>query len=116
MKVLKFGGMSVANAKSVKKVIEIISKENSKSIVIVSALSGITDLLLDAINSSKKSKKSFINFLNKIEEKHLTLIKKSLKINNQSESISFLKQKINEIESILEGIKLLGEYFAKNII
>ena len=113
MKVLKFGGTSVANAKSVKKVIEIISKQNSKSIVIISALSGITDLLLDAINSSKKSKKSFINFLNKIEEKHLTLIKKSLKINNQSESISFLKQKINEIESILEGIKLLGEYSPK---
>ena len=109
MKVLKFGGTSVADAKSVKKVIEIISKQKGKSIIIVSALSGVTDLLLDAMNYSKSSEKSFINFLNKIEEKHIKLIKKSLKINNQSESISFLKQKINEIESVLEGIKLLGE-------
>ena len=113
MKVLKFGGTSVANSKSIKKVIEIISKQKSKSIIVVSALSGVTDLLLDAINSSKKNKKSFVKFLNKIEEKHLKLISKSLKINKQSESISFLKQNINEIESILEGIQLLGEYSPK---
>ena len=50
MKVLKFGGTSVADAKSVKKVIEIISNQKGKSIIIVSALSGVTDLLLDSMN------------------------------------------------------------------
>ncbi len=62
MKVLKFGGTSVANSKSIKKVIEIISKQKSKSIIVVSALSGVTDLLLDAINSSKKIKSHLWNF------------------------------------------------------
>ena len=45
MKVLKFGGTSVANNTSINKVIEIVSKQSDKSVVVVSALGGVTDLL-----------------------------------------------------------------------
>ena len=53
MKVLKFGGSSVASSESIHKVISIV-KNNSYSkhniAVIVSALGGVTDLLVDAAN------------------------------------------------------------------
>ena len=54
MKVLKFGGTSVANATNIKLVLQIIGQENKSNrlAVIVSALSGVTDLLLSA---SKKA-------------------------------------------------------------
>ena len=42
MKVLKFGGTSVANSKSLKKVLEIIKNQKDKIIIVVSALGGIT--------------------------------------------------------------------------
>ena len=50
MQVLKFGGTSVANAQNIKKVIAIVSDavKKEQSIVVVSALGGVTDLLLDA--------------------------------------------------------------------
>lgn len=50
MIVLKFGGTSVANAQNINLVLEIISKkaQNDSLFVVVSAFSGVTDLLLKA--------------------------------------------------------------------
>ncbi len=49
MKVLKFGGSSVASSKSIAKVINIVKNNSHKEeiVVVVSAFGGITDLLLD---------------------------------------------------------------------
>ena len=50
MKVLKFGGTSVANAENISKVINILkeSAQEEKLVVVVSALGGTTDTLLEA--------------------------------------------------------------------
>ena len=54
MLVIKFGGTSVANAKNIKLVAEIVQqkKEIQKLIVVVSACSGITDQLVLLITLS----------------------------------------------------------------
>ena len=48
MKILKFGGTSVGNAKNIQLVLKIIQSKSfeSPTIVVVSAFSGVTDLLL----------------------------------------------------------------------
>ena len=48
MQVLKFGGTSVANAENIHKVVAIVQQalQKDKTIVVVSALGGITDTLL----------------------------------------------------------------------
>jgi len=51
MQVLKFGGSSVANAKNINNVVAIIKEslqKNDATAVIVSALGGVTDALLEA--------------------------------------------------------------------
>jgi aspartokinase len=50
MKVLKFGGTSVANAQNILLVEKIVKKESSENrvVVVVSALSGVTDGLISA--------------------------------------------------------------------
>ena len=51
MQVLKFGGTSVANAENINRAIQIVQqaiKKNSNTIVVVSALGGVTDALLEA--------------------------------------------------------------------
>jgi len=52
MKVLKFGGSSVASSENINKVISIVKESSFKNnvAVVVSALGGITDLLLEAVN------------------------------------------------------------------
>jgi aspartokinase/homoserine dehydrogenase 1 len=55
MKVLKFGGTSVANSESLEHVVEIIkSLTDQKIIVVVSALSGITNLLDEMAHMASK--------------------------------------------------------------
>ena len=62
MKVLKFGGTSVANSKSLKKVLEIIKNQNEQIIIVVSALGGITDLLMEMLSLAQSRKDNFKRF------------------------------------------------------
>ena len=47
MVVMKFGGTSVRDAEAVRRVVSIVGREKRPRVVVVSALSGVTDGLLD---------------------------------------------------------------------
>ncbi len=110
MKVLKFGGTSVANSKALYNVIDIIKQnKNQKIVVVVSALGGITDILSKMLNKAINKDNEYKTFLNIIEERHLEPIQKFIPLEKQSELISFLKSKINEIEDVLDAISMINE-------
>ena len=112
MKVIKFGGTSVATSKSLKNVFSIIENEKDNTIVVVSALGGITDLLHDFISSKGNSS---VDYLKEIEERHLEIIHGLSKVENQSSLLSFLKQQLNELETILEAVSTIDEITKKTI-
>lgn len=114
MKVLKFGGTSVANSKSLSKVIEILKSQSEQIVVVVSALSGVTDLLLSMLQLALERKENFKDNLYDIEKRHLEPIKACIPIQNQSGIISFLKNHLNELETRLDAIFLLEEVTIKN--
>ena len=110
MKVLKFGGTSVANSKALYNVIDIIKQnKNQKIVIVVSALGGITDILSEMLNKAINKGNVYKTFLNLIEERHLEPIQKFIPLEKQSELISFLKSKINEIEDVLDAISIINE-------
>jgi len=45
MIVMKFGGTSVGSAREILRVTELVGKEKRKKVVVVSAMSGVTDRL-----------------------------------------------------------------------
>ena len=112
MKVIKFGGTSVATSKSLKNVFSIIENQDENTIVVVSALGGITDLLHDFISSKGNSS---VDYLKEIEERHLEIIHGLSKVENQSSLLSFLKQQLNELETILEAVSTIDEITKKTI-
>ena len=112
MKVIKFGGTSVATSSSLKKVFSIIENEKDSIFVVVSALGDITNILQEFLNS--KGKNSTV-FLKQIEERHLEIIHGLSKIENQSPLLSFLKQQLNELETILEAVSTIDEITKKTI-
>jgi len=112
LKVIKFGGTSVATSKSLKNVFSIIENQKENTIVVVSALGGITDLLHDFIGSKGNSS---VDYLKEIEERHLEIIHGLSKVENQSSLLSFLKQQLNELESILEAVSTIDEITKKTI-
>lgn len=114
MQVLKFGGTSVANSKNIALVKAIVAKSNAnKTIVVVSALGGVTDLLIESAALAAAQKKEYNNLLKKIEHKHLKAIKELLPIKQQSAVLSSVKSELNTLETLLEGAFLIGEITPK---
>ena len=115
MKVLKFGGTSIAIPKSLSLVIEIIKKSSEKQLIVVSALGGVTNLLLKMAELACASKNNYKEHLKIIEKKHLIQIDHFIPVTKQSEVISFLKAQLNQIEEILESLFTLNELTPKSI-
>ncbi|MGI9651401.1 bifunctional aspartate kinase/homoserine dehydrogenase I [Chryseobacterium sp. RLHN22] len=112
MKVLKFGGTSVANAKNIVKVEDIIKKESLKNrvVVVVSALHGVTDQLIKAAELASQNDENYFQIVKNLENKHLDLVKELIPILDQSSWLSFVKKHFNDIEDICNGILVLGEF------
>jgi aspartokinase/homoserine dehydrogenase 1 len=111
MQVLKFGGTSVANAENIRKVKDIIQlKKGAKTVVIVSALGGVTDELLKCGSLAANGDSGYKGQLQKITERHLTVVKELLPLTNQSSVLSFVMQQFNEVEDICNGIFLLNDF------
>ena len=115
MQVLKFGGTSVANAQNINKAIAIIEQAIKKepAIVVVSALGGITDVLLHCAVLAAAGDEQFKEKLLSIEQRHLEVVKALIPVAQQSSVLSFVKKNCNEIEDICNGIFLLRELSAR---
>jgi aspartokinase/homoserine dehydrogenase 1 len=111
MQVLKFGGSSVKNAENINKVIAIVSEKikQDKTIVVVSALGGITDILLQCSKLASEGNETYKEKLLEAEQRHLHTVKELIPITQQSRVLSMVKTLCNEIEDICNGIFLLGE-------
>ncbi|GEJ45367.1 MULTISPECIES: bifunctional aspartate kinase/homoserine dehydrogenase I [unclassified Chryseobacterium] len=111
MKVLKFGGTSVAHSQNILLVEKIIKQESlqNKVVVIVSALHGVTDQLIKAAECASVKDENYIQIVQDLEEKHITLVKELFPIAEQSSWLSFVKKHFNDIEELCNGIAVLGE-------
>jgi bifunctional aspartokinase / homoserine dehydrogenase 1 len=111
MQVLKFGGTSVANAENINKVVAIVKEAivNHKTVVVVSALGGVTDLLLGAATEAADGNELYKDKLATIEQRHIEAVKELIPVTQQSQLLSLVKKSCNEIEDICNGIFLLRE-------
>nr|WP_293299707.1 bifunctional aspartate kinase/homoserine dehydrogenase I [Allomuricauda sp.] len=114
MKVLKFGGTSVANPENIRKVKSIVQNlEGSNSAVVVSAFGGITDLLLNTLKLASDQDVAYKESLQEIETRHLNAIKELIPVQYQSAVLSKVKSDLNVLETLLEGSFLIGEVTQK---
>ena len=111
MQVLKFGGSSVANAANINKVTAIIKTkvEEGRTVVVVSALGGITDILLQCSKMAADGDEGYKEKLHEAEMRHLNTVKELITITQQSAVLSMVKTLCNELEDICNGIFLLRE-------
>ena len=117
MQVLKFGGTSVANAENINKVVRVVEAAAQKdtTVVVVSALGGITDALIEAGTLAAAGQESYKDKLRQIEERHLETAKALIPVANQSAALSLVKKKCNELEGICDGVFLLGELSTRTL-
>ena len=116
MQVLKFGGTSVANAENINKVVAIVKEaiKKDRTIVVVSALGGVTDLLLTAATLASEGNETYKDRLALVEQRHLETVKQLLPVAQQSQLLSLVKKSCNELEDICSGIFLLRELTSRS--
>jgi aspartokinase/homoserine dehydrogenase 1 len=116
MKVLKFGGSSVASSENIQKVLTIVGEEskNQKVVVLVSAFGKTTDKLLAAANEALEDIVASKEILESIKEIHYTVID-DLITKNKKEVHQEVVGLFDRLLSIYEGIYLLQELSDKTL-
>lgn len=111
MNVLKFGGTSVANAQNINLVLDIVSNYEKKDslVVTVSALSGVTDLLVSAAAKASAKDKTYREIVQLIEHKHKEAIEQLISLPEQGELLESINSNLNHLKTLLDGCFLLGE-------
>jgi len=109
MIVMKFGGTSLANSERIKDSSEIVKQRlHKKPIIVVSAVSGITDLLINTAKHAVKGENP--NF--KVEE-IIEIHKKIIKELNLNKDL--LIEDFVLLYDVMNGIYLLGELSSRSI-
>jgi aspartokinase/homoserine dehydrogenase 1 len=109
IKVLKFGGTSVANTENIRKTVNIIKQGNDSQIIVLSALSGVTDQLIRTGTLAEKGDETYKEMLKQLEKKHLDTARGLLPVTHQSSCLSMIKQHFNELEEICSSVFYLKE-------
>lgn len=111
MQVLKFGGTSVATAANLQRVAQLVEKaaQQTATVVVVSALGGTTDALIEAGRLAAAGSSHYRTHLQRLEDRHLGVVRDLLPISEQSAVLSLVKTHCNELDSICDGIFALGE-------
>jgi aspartokinase/homoserine dehydrogenase 1 len=116
MQVLKFGGTSVASAENISRVSAIVKQASmkGKTVVVASAMGGVTDLLLQAATQAAAGEPAYAEKLAEVERRHMQAVKELIPVNNQSQWLSLVKKSCNELEDLCNGIYLLRELTARS--
>lgn len=109
MKVLKFGGTSVGTVESLKNVKAIVEGQKEPVIVVVSALGGITDQLINTARLAAKGDIAHLESYAKIVERHHSVIDGIVPEAYKLQVNSIVNPLLEELENIYRGISLLKD-------
>ena len=111
MNILKFGGTSVGSIASISALLNILEKEQQESekpVIVLSAMSGVTNLLTSMADKAALGKDYNVE-LKAIEDRHFEIIRALLPAAAQNPVLSKLKLYFNELEELLQAIYNLQE-------
>ncbi len=111
MKVLKFGGSSLADGERIRSVAEVVSQAagSQRVAVVLSAMKGITDLIISAAHGAEEGTDAFKPVLETIRGKHFDAVRFLFRPADQAAALTPLALMCNELEEILHGVELIRE-------
>lgn len=114
MKVLKFGGTSVGTAQSITSVKRIVEGEGEDVIVVVSALGGITDMLLRTARAAVEGDREYEHLFYDITQRHEQMVTTIITDERERETLwAVVKSLLDELRSIYQGVYLIRDLSAK---
>lgn len=113
MKVLKFGGTSVQSPENIWKVKAIVEADAKNRVVVVSAFSGVTDILLQMAKMAYQGSVEYKQLFAEIEQRHILAAKELVQPIHQGHVLSEVKVQLNELEDYLQSIQRINELTPK---
>lgn len=115
MRVLKFGGTSVGSIQNIEKTIAIVANQGVSHpvVMVVSAVGGVTDLLLRAGTLAAQKDASYKEVFLEIKEKHKVLV--NTLTGDLLSAISEIDVLMGHLDDLLKGIFLINELSPKTL-
>jgi aspartokinase/homoserine dehydrogenase 1 len=117
VKVLKFGGSSVADGNRIKSATAIIAEAARKDrvAVVFSALKGVTDRLITLARKAEEGSEGVKEELESIRTQHFDAARVLFGPTDQASALTPLAIMFNELEEILHGVELIRECSARTM-
>ncbi|MCS6973620.1 MAG: bifunctional aspartate kinase/homoserine dehydrogenase I [Cyclobacteriaceae bacterium] len=111
MKVLKFGGSSVATPGRISNVIEIVKRnyQPDQIALVFSAFGGVTDQLIRISDMAVQGDAEYTLEFRRLAERHQQAIRDLITVSRQSHVLAHITIQLNELEDILHGVYLIRE-------
>ena len=112
MKVLKFGGTSVGSVNSLLNLKEIVEGQSKPTIVVVSALGGVTDLLIKTARTAADGNEDYRELFESIVTRHHDIIAGVI-TDRTGELLKETDTPLAELSSIYQGVYLIRDLSPK---
>ncbi|MFA6863780.1 MAG: bifunctional aspartate kinase/homoserine dehydrogenase I [Dysgonamonadaceae bacterium] len=114
MKVMKFGGISLGTSEGIDKVKDIIAEETQPVVIVVSALYGVTEMLLQAAEYALRADKKHEMVFSMIQNLHTDIIEKSVESDRSKRELDDeIMPLLEDLKNILRGVFLIGDLSQK---
>ena len=107
MKVLKFGGSSVATPQAIQQVRQIVQHTAAPMVIVVSALGGVTDQLIALSHQATKGGDDYLPALEALHQRHCDMVKAVVEKAEQPALLELVNRRFRELGSLLQGISLI---------
>lgn len=115
MKVLKFGGTSVGSVESMSSVKQIVESCHEPVIVVVSALGGITDRLIETARVAVVGGDGYESHFRAIVERHKAMVQQAVEPAKQLELLALIDPLLGELGNIFRGVSLIKDLSTKTL-
>lgn len=112
MRILKFGGSSVATPERIQRIVEILKGYYSKGerfAVVFSAFGGVTDSLIHMSRLAAKGDQEYEEYFEKFRDRHNEAVNTLLEGNLKSETLASMEKNHDVLKNLLYGIRLVRE-------
>jgi aspartate kinase len=109
---MKFGGTSMGSAERIRVAARLATEEQARRpvAVVVSAMSGVTDLLIDTLKRAEVGDRDGMEAkLRTLEERHLETCQELIPPEQRAATLAAIESKLADFRRIANGVLMLGE-------
>ena len=107
---MKFGGTSVKDAEAIGQLCRIVAREPRPTLLVVSALAGVTDDLIDlAATAGRGNRQALPPLIETLRRRHLDLATEIIPVPERDALIDAIDDTVRELEALVHAVSMLHE-------